>query len=196
MVMATFTGVRQPKYAEGQTEANIRELYAAFKALQEQMIYTLQNIDEDNGAASTQTVEQLEQTVNRKLQAVNGSFTQFQQTVSALTLKVDEAAEKTAAITATSDGVVITVSDDTNTSKFTITPAGVVVDTPVLVLQDGELAVQKDDTTIGGISTDNGEALKLYTRGDAVIRIDSGGNDASISANTLYISTKSGTTSQ
>lgn len=196
MVMATFTGVRQPKYAEGQTEANIRELYAAFKALQEQMVYTLQNIDEENGAASTQTVEQLEQTVNRKLQAVNGSFTQFQQTVSALTLKVDEAAEKTAAITATSDGVVITVSDDTNTSKFTITPAGVVVDTPVLVLQDGELAVQKDDTTIGGISTDNGEALKLYTRGDAVIRIDSGGNDASISANTLYISTKSGTTSQ
>lgn len=196
MVMATFTGVRQPKYAEGQTEANIRELYAAFKALQEQMIYTLQNIDEDNGAASTQTVEQLEQTVNRKLQAFNGSFTQFQQTVSALILKVDEAAKKTAAITATSDGVVITVSDDTNTSKFTITPAGVVVDAPILVLQDGELAVQKDDTTIGGISTDNGEALKLYTRGDAVIRIDSGGNNASISANTLYISTKSGTTSQ
>ena len=71
-----------------------------------------------------------------------------------------------------------------------------IVDAPILVLQDGELAVQKDNTTIGGISTDNGEALKLYTSGDAVIRIDSGSNNTAITANTLYITTKAGTTSQ
>ena len=208
--MSSFNEVKMPRYDEGNIAGTVRELYTAFRALAEQLTIAMQNIDEDNGAASSDHLNQLEQTVNNKLSDINGNYSSVMQSVDALRQEVsavsntassaasaaNEAAQKVAAFTVTADAVKIDVSDgEGNASSLILTPNGITADTQNLMVNNGQVTMMQDSNSVGSLRVDttNNNAVQLFSNG-VPLGVYAGTNNLAMTASKVYVITDSGTT--
>lgn len=79
--MALFTPQNIPRYNGNDLQGTVQQLLTAYKALTEQLTYVLQNIDDENGAASSGDVAELN---DKMISAVSNAANAFSNASAAL----------------------------------------------------------------------------------------------------------------
>lgn len=79
--MALFTPQNIPQYNGNDLQGTVQQLLTAYKALTEQLTYVLQNIDDDNGAASSGDIAELN---DKMISAVSNASNAFSNASAAL----------------------------------------------------------------------------------------------------------------
>lgn len=90
--MALYIERSMPDYNADNLPETVRSLYSAYRAMSEQLTYVFQNIDEENGAASRESLVNLNKQLSDEIVSVSGTVKKATDAASGAQQKADDTA--------------------------------------------------------------------------------------------------------